>query len=390
MRSTTWKTLIPIFADVVISPWNLLVGGFLVAHLRFFDALLAITIGYGILAVVFIIYGGLGTRYQKRTAQLLSYVFGKNGTRLIIPLLLAVGQIGWYAINTELGGNSLAFLMHVPPFLGIVLYSAILILMALLRLHHLSFIKLLITISSLALLVFLFIGKLIQGALITSIPYTLYSLGWGISVVVASLSSFASVTPDFFAELKTRNDVIKSTLVGMVLPGIATASLGAFLFTGTHITNLSFLITSLSFSAFTHFFNVLTNTDGAIAIYTPGFQLQHILGISRKRGTTIAGTIGLIGALIGITSQFEMWLTILGIIYPSLIGVALARYYLFLFRKKRLKVAALNARAVIATFLPILGLPFGNITILTALSPILSFTTYTLLSGIEIRIGTEE
>lgn len=109
----TWRSIAPIFADVVVSPWNLLVGGILIQHLTFIQALFAIVIGYTILALVFILYGGLGFKKRKQSSALLAEVFGSKIVRYVIPLVLAVGQIGWAAINIDLGGKSVSSLFSL-------------------------------------------------------------------------------------------------------------------------------------------------------------------------------------------------------------------------------------------------------------------------------------
>jgi len=98
----TWKQLSPIFADVVLSPWNLLVGGLLIRYLSSINALASIVLGYAILATVFVLYGGLGFKKRMQSAQIFQEVFSGKFSAIFIPLLLALGQIGWASINISL------------------------------------------------------------------------------------------------------------------------------------------------------------------------------------------------------------------------------------------------------------------------------------------------
>ena len=130
----TWRSIAPIFADVVVSPWNLLIGGILITQLNLFNAILSIVSGYTILGLIFVLYGGLGFKQRKQSSQLLSKVFGIKVAKYIIPIILAFGQIGWAAINIDLGGRSFATIFSTPWFVGIGVYAVVLILMALLNL----------------------------------------------------------------------------------------------------------------------------------------------------------------------------------------------------------------------------------------------------------------
>ena len=45
---------------------------------------------------------------------------------------------------------------------------------------------------------------------------------------------------------------------------------------------------ALAFGVFPHILNASTNTDGSIAIYTPGLKLQNMFGINLKIGIIIS------------------------------------------------------------------------------------------------------
>jgi len=329
MKKVDWKSLSPIFADVMISPWNLLIGGLLIKFLPTTQAITSVFIGYLILSAIFIFYGGIGLKEGKQSAAIINDIFGLKISRYLIPAILAIGQIGWASINIELGGKSLAYIFSSPVVFGVLAYAIFLIIMGILDLYKMGIVKLFITISSVSLLGYTFIAKITHVSLASfmiHVPLEKQSILWGISIVVASLVSFSTVTPDFFQSVKTKKDIYISTLLGLFVPGVTTALLGCFLFFDKGNFDLIALISALTFPIFPHILNASTNTDGSIAIYTPGLKLQNMFGINLKTGIIIAGVISFILAIFQVSTYLEVWLKILSLLFPTLIGLVLAKF----------------------------------------------------------------
>lgn len=332
----TWKQLSPIFADVVLSPWNLLVGGLLIRYLSPVNALVSIVIGYAILAIVFVLYGGLGFKKRMQSAQIFLEVFSGKFSNVFIPLLLAFGQIGWASINISLGGTSFAKLLHLPIPAGLVIYALAIGIMGAMGLYKLAYTKSVVIISSMSLALYIGILKLNGSDLANFLAYHpahQKSIYWGSSIVVASLISFATVSPDFFQSLKHKSDVALSTLLGIALPGMAICFLGCLFFFNLPL-NLAGLIAGLSFAALANVFNTVANTDGSMALYTPALKFELVFKMRFVIGIAIAALISLALALLGIINYLEVWLKALSIISPIFIGIAFAA---ILFDRKTFK-----------------------------------------------------
>lgn len=329
MKKVSWQSIAPIFADIVVSPWNLLIGGLLIKYLSTPIAISSIIIGYLLLVILFVIYGGTGYEKSKQSSEIISDVLNSKITKYLIPSILAIGQIGWASINIELGGKSLAYILTSPIIVGIIIYALFLVMMAALNLYKMGIVKLFITLSSIGLLLYVFISKLTTVSLsefIIYYPKIENSLLWGISIVVASLISFTTVTPDFFQSIKSRRDILLSTVFGLFVPGVITAALGCFLFFDKNNFDLIILISALTFPIFPHILNAFTNTDGSIALFTPALKLKSMFSIDKELGIIIAAVISLTLALIRISMFLEIWLNILSLLFPSFIGIVLVTY----------------------------------------------------------------
>lgn len=383
----SWRILAPIIGDVLVSPWNLLIGGLLVSKLSFPYAFLSIIAGYTVLSLIFYYYGGLGFKFRKRTSEIIEPVFGRVGTKLFFSIILAMGQIGWFAIVNQIGGESLAILAGIPVYVGILIYAAVMVIMATLNLHRLAIVKSMIVVSSFGFLIYLITVNRADFNLIrlTDLSQNKETILWGISIVVASLMSFSSVSPDFMSGLKTRKDVLLTILMGLFLPGVLISALGAVLFLGKPLVLNAIIGVSL-LAGFGHWFNMITNTDAAVAIYTPGYRLSYAFGWPFKISVLVAAGLGSLFSLLNIRSQLETWLSIIAGIYPSLVGVTVAHYFLRFFQRKEVKYSKTNWRSVVIILFSSMLIFVINISLLNWVVGLTSFVLYIAMTGVTIKI----
>lgn len=306
-------------------------GGLLIHSMSFANAVLSIVIGYTVLTVIFIVYGGLGFSRRQQSGLILGNLFGPKIGKFVVPTVLALGQIGWASFNIKFGGESLAEIVHIPTLLGYFIYTATIIFIASLGLAQIGIIKWGITLSSLGLVALIFFSSINESTfdlLLHGTPHDNHSLFWGVSVVVASFISFASVSPDFFSQVQRKKDVYFSSIFGVFFPGVLILFTGCILFAGNTGNDLVALVGSLSFPLLAQIFNVTTNTDGSTAIYTPALKLRQMFKIKLNVGVFIAGLTALALTVMGLGDQLELWLKMLSIFSPAFIGCALASWIL--------------------------------------------------------------
>jgi cytosine permease len=248
--------------------------------------------------------------------------------------------------------------------------------MASLSLHNLSIVKAIITASSLTLIIYLFIAKGSSTSFDSVMyykPETTKSVFWGIGVVFASLISFTSVSPDFLSQVKTKKDILFSVTTGVFFPGLLIGALGLFLFHNFHTLQMAALIGTLALSLFGNIFNVFTNTDAAIAIYTPGLAFSHIFGIKHWHGIVIAGILGSLLAVLGIAQSLQRWLTLLSAVYPAIIGLTLAYYLSARWYGVPFSSAGFEWTSILIVVILLVSSFFIDLSLLGWLSMLLSF-----------------
>ncbi len=353
-------------------------------------AVLSIFFGYLTLSFIFYFYGGLGMTYRKNTSDLIEPVFGKKGTKYFLSGLLAIGQIGWFAIINQIGGESLAALLQVPAFVGISIYSTAMILMALLNVHRLGVTKFITAVASLGLIACLFVLKMntFQVADLFSVPTVSENITWGIAIVIASFISFASVSPDFTSQLETETDLRLTVFFGVFLPGLVISTVGALLFLHIPVVSLAGLIGVSSLALFGHFFNIVTNSDAAISVYTIALRFQYMFKLSFRWGVVVATLIGALLSIFNINSSLVTWLTILAGIYPAIIGVTMANYSLaFFHRNLHEKKKNLNWWAVLIVLFAFSLIFVVKISQLQWIVGLISFLLYLLFASADIHLN---
>ncbi|MBX7144532.1 MAG: hypothetical protein K1X79_08795 [Oligoflexia bacterium] len=384
----SWKVIAPIFANVVASPWNLLVGGLLAQELSFTDACISLVIGYLLLACITYIYGGLGLRVRRATSELLEPVFGRRGNQIFFSAILAVGQIGWFAVIVRLGGGSLEAILPALGSTGsTLLYSVLMLWFASLSLFRFALVKSLMTLSVCGLTGFLLYAQFRNGLRLHLNQTSSQSLLWGVSVVVASLISFVTVIPDFTHRLATRADLSRATVFGLCLPGFLFGLFGVLLFQDQQQLLIAPLFATLGMFTLPHVFNLLANTDAAIALYTPAFRLSYMLDCSFTKGLMLAFVMGVCLALVDITKDLQAWIATLGSLYPAIIGVAVARHVLTLSglrdRAERFQTNWKGITAVVFSSALVLVL---HLSLLTWATGMAAFLIYVIMTGVTIQI----
>ncbi|MEZ4754065.1 MAG: hypothetical protein R3A13_07110 [Bdellovibrionota bacterium] len=384
----SWKPVSAIFNNVVISPWNLLIGGLLISKLSFSTAIISAVLGYSLLSLIVYFYGSLGFRTRSTTSVLIEPVFGTLGTRMFFSAILALGQIGWFGVIVQIGGESLALLLGISTLSGILIYSVLMLAMASLKLHHFGFLKWLINISAIGLITYLFYNAFdsLSLANLLANKSSTENILWGTSIIISSLISFVSVTPDFLSQLEQEKDLKKSIIFGLAIPGIIIVVAGIILFSNSNQLSIAALMGATSLAVFAHIFNVITNTDAAIAIFTPAHRFSHMFNTSFKKGLLIAGAVALPLASLGIASHLEVWLAALAGFYPAIIGVTVAYYTLHHFGLKPKKIGKIDWRSVAIIMFTSTLIFVVQISLLNWIVGLTAFMLYILMTGVTINI----
>lgn len=189
--------------------------------------------------------------------------------------------------------------------------------------------------------------------------------------------SISTVSPDFVKGARSTKD-LKITSFGVIFPVVIFSLIsGGLIGYHTSIPNPVQALTVVGLPILANLLLLMGSTAAASSLYPPSFAISTTAKISRKRATVFAAVGGLIISYIGILDQLQLFLRLIGVLLPPLIGINPAEYYVLSKRiipKKGVYLPGLiswSLGAVLGALLPIGIIPLNSL--------IMSFLVYLAL-----------
>lgn len=340
-----------VWAGAMICVSCLMVGGVLGSSLTLGQCALSVIIGYSIIAAYMSLIGMQGCDLGLPTAVMAGSSLGEKGAKYIISLLLAIACIGWFGVQSAVCGLSFSamfasiFGINIPAWFSIIFWGIIMLLTACVGFKGLK----ILNIVAVPLLVIVCLYGLILaitkhdglGVLSGYQPAVNMGLVFGINFTIATFALGGVISGDYCRFAKSRGDVLKSSILGVIPAGFIIMMIGAILTIVTGQYDISQLFVS--------FGSVLLGILGLLALisgtwttnvtnaYTGGISLSVLLGLNEsqsKIATAIAGSVGIIVALIGALGAsgfytlFQNFLSLLCALIPPLAGTMIADYWI--------------------------------------------------------------
>lgn len=336
-----WGSIAMVWIGSVICVPALMIGGMLGSGLSLGNLLLAILLGYALICVFMIFMGMLGCDTGLPTALMASSALGEKGAKYIISAILAISCIGWFGIQAAVCGASFSSMLGdmtgvmIPLWLSSVLWGMIMLLTACFRFSGLKWLNKIAVPLLAIVLAYTLIDTLINGGMSALIDYTPSSPISFVSALSATVGSFvvaAAISGDYCRFAKSRADVVKSSIAGVLPAGLAILLIGAILAICTGTYDISAVLSSSGLPLVGLIALILaTWTTNVSNAYSGGLSLSVLLGQDEKKSqmtTAIAGIIGTILAAAGILNSIQGFLSLLSAIVPALIGTMIADYWI--------------------------------------------------------------
>jgi cytosine permease len=349
-KRESWWSVTMVWAGAIICVTCLMVGGLLGSYLTLGQCALAILIGYAIVVVYMCLIGMQGCDLGLPTSVMAGASLGEKGSKYIISALLAIACIGWFGVQSAVCGMSFSamflsiFGVNIPAWISIIFWGVIMLLTACFGFKGL---KMLSTVAVPLLLVVCVYGLILavvkndgMNLISAYAPAVNMGLVFGINYTIATFALGGVIAGDYCRFAKSRRDVVKSSILGVIPAGFIIMMIGAILTVVTGKYDIS--------EVFISFGSILLGILGILALisgtwttnvtnaYTGGISLAVLLGLDEKKSklaTAIAGAIGIIIALIGALAAagfytlFQSFLSLLCAIIPPLAGTMIADYW---------------------------------------------------------------
>ena len=163
-------------------------------------------------------------------------------------------------------------------------------------------------------------------------PQVSSGLVFGMSMVVASFALGGLISADYCRFAKSRGDVVKSSIVGVIPAGLFMLLTGGVMSIVTGQYDISIILSNLGVPFFGLLALVLaTWTTNVTNAYSGGLALSNLLGFDESKfkiTTGIAGGVGTLLAAFGVLGKFEAFLNLMSALLPPLAGVIIANYWI--------------------------------------------------------------
>ncbi|MGI8471172.1 purine-cytosine permease family protein [Pectobacterium brasiliense] len=333
------------------------------------QAFLAIFIGSAIFGVVTVGLGYAGMKEGMSGSLLARWCgFGRIGS-VLIGLVIAISLIGWFGVQNAVFAKALNFAMADKLGFG---WSAALSGIALTLLVAFGFRALRFT-AKIAVPMFVIVVGYISimtlsghniAELIASAPNgEAISISAGATMVVGGCIVASLITPDMTRYSQKGKHVFWMTMLSIIV--------GEFIVNGLAIIiaralNTADVVTIMSQAAggiglIAVIFSTLRVND--INLYSSSLGIANAIeGVTGKklRYVSITLVIGLIGTLLsvaGILDRFIDFLTLLGVLFPPIIGVMLVDYYILRTHKVLLETSRAEGLLPDSAQTPLIGWP---------------------------------
>ena len=343
----SWQSIALVWAGGMICVPCLMIGGVLVGGgLSFAQIVLSILLGYGMICAYMIFIGMQACDTGLPVSVMASGALGEKGARYIISAILAIACVGWFGIQSAVCGS--AFASMGAGMLGYesasatavticsLVWGAIMLITACTGFKGLKWLNYIAVPALVIVCLYGIIASMVQndGAarLATYAPENSAGLIFGMSMVVASFALGGVISADYCRFARSRADVVKSSLVGVIPAGLFMLLTGGVMSIVTGQYDISAILASLGVPFFGLLALVLaTWTTNVTNAYSGGLALSNLLGFDESRfkiTTGIAGGVGTLLAAFGLLNRFQAFLSLMSGLLPPLAGVIIANYWI--------------------------------------------------------------
>lgn len=343
----SWASIAFIWAGSVCCVPALMVGAGITAGLPFGQGALAMFIGYAICVVLMVLMSILSSDKGVPTVVAASGAFGKIGSGYVVSFIIAFCFICWFGFQAVVCGEAFAAILQnlgipIPGTLSTIIWGLV---MCLTAVFGINWIKILNIVSVPALIVILAYAAIVvfsdsesAAAIANYQPAGSLSMVSAIGMAVGGFATGAVLSGDTTRYCKNRRDVLISSVVGVIPMGVGTLLMGSVLAihsgsAGMDTTSIVNMLSSVGSPVLGLLVLVLaTWTTNVSNAYSAGFALLSLTKAKdekRAMFTLIAGVLGTVLAVLGITNYFNNFLNILASFIPTVAGVVIMDYFVF-------------------------------------------------------------
>lgn len=338
----SWVSVAAIEAGVLICVPSLMLGGMLAGSMPMDQALLAGTVGYIMAVLLTAVIGMEGYDLGIPLCVLSLSSFGKKGGKYVATTLLVLSLMGWFAVQAYVCGsafsNMLSGFLHVeiPVGVSVLVWGIIMLLTAVYGIDALKWLNY-AAVPALVLVTmlgcFLAVQKFGLNGLNVPVTQTMTFMG-GVGLTFSFNATGMVIAPDYTRYNKSRKDAAKSMILGILPAGLLMFYMGAVMSKLTGLYDISLIMGEVGIPILGIIVLILaTWTSNTTNAYSAGISMVMLFNLKddkRAATTLVAGVVGTVLALLGLSSYFEQVLNVLGYAFAPMAGVLIADYWILM------------------------------------------------------------
>lgn len=343
----TWWSIAFIWIGTMICIPMLMVGGIFGGALTMGSIFWATLIGFAICSTMMIFGGIIGADTGLNATMCSTRAFGLTGANFSMALVIFICEAGWFAVQTAtcaLAFNTLLAQFgaaNFPFWLSCVIWGVVMFITAVYGVKWMSVLNYI----AVPLLVILCayggihsINAAGWNTITSAVPENLMSMPMAISTVIGLFALGATCNSDYTRYCKTRGDVVRATLIGVIPAALLMIMVGAIMAVGTGNYDVTAMFAGLGLPVIAMLVLILatwtTNTGNAYMSGLAFCKMFSIKDSKRPFVTMCCGVLGILLAIAGLADFLNTYISILGAVVPPCMGVIICDYFVICKGKK--------------------------------------------------------
>ena len=342
----TWWSVAFIWVGTMICIPMLMVGGIFGGALTLGSIFWATLIGFAVCCLLMILGGIVGADTGLNATMVSTRAFGMTGANFTMALVIFICEAGWFAVQTAtcaLAFNTLMlqFGVQFPFWLSCIIWGAV---MGITAVYGVKWMSVLNYIAVPLLVVLCAYGGVHAintagwGNITTAVSENLMSMPAAISTVIGLFALGATCNSDYTRYNRTRGDVVKATLIGVIPAALLMIMVGAVMAIGTGNYDVTAMFAGLGLPIIAMLVLILatwtTNTGNAYMSGLAACKMFSIKDSKRPLVTLICAVLGIVMAIAGLADFLNTYISILGAVVPPIMGVVICDYWVICKGKK--------------------------------------------------------
>lgn len=342
----SWGSIAFIWIGTMICIPMLMVGGIFAGALTVPSIFLVTVIGFAVCCLLMVLGGMVGSDLGLNSTMTSTRAFGMTGANFTMALVVFIAETGWFAVQTAtcaLAFCTLTELLGIgfPFWLACVIWGAVMCITAVYGVKWMSVLNYIAVPLLLILCIYGGIHSINVAGwdnISSTVTSNLMSIPAAISTVIGLFALGATCNSDYTRYCRSRGDVVKATVLGVLPAAVIMIMVGAIMALGTGNYDVTNMFAGLGLPLISMIVLVLatwtTNTGNA---YMSGLALCKMFSIKDKKRpavTMLVGVLGIILAIMGLADVLNTYISIIGAIVPPIMGIIIADYWIICGGKK--------------------------------------------------------